>query len=144
MCTEKGGFPHYHRIFISKVVVEFEYGYDGFGSLWLKKEAAAGGSCGRLSFLRRYFCHLIRLFPDGLRPRRARFSFAEKYMCFQAQLGCFMRCLLYCDDIFLCSPVRLHEYTVDLIEVDCLRVVSDALDERGDAQVACATQDALA
>ena len=37
--------------------------------------------------------------------------------------------LLYGDYIFLRSPVWLHEHTVDLIEIDGLRMVSDCFDE---------------
>jgi hypothetical protein len=45
------------------------------------KEAVAGASCDRLSFFATIFLSPLRLFPDGLRPRRARFSFTEKSYC---------------------------------------------------------------
>ena len=46
-------------------------------------------------------------------------------------------------DVLLSSPVGLHEDAVDLFEVDGAGAVADGFQQGGDAEVACAPEDAL-
>ena len=43
----------------------------------------------------------------------------------------------------LAPPVRLHEDAVDLLEIHAAHAVTDGLEHGGDAEVACAAEEAL-
>lgn len=47
------------------------------------------------------------------------------------------------EDVLLAPPVRLHEDAVDLLEIHTAHAVTDGLEHGGDAEVACAAEEAL-
>ena len=120
--------------FLARTSYSFTVGMMSLVVYDLKKEAVAGDSCDRLSFLRRYFCHLFGYSQTGCFPAEpvsASPSFALRILqnILRGYGSTSRKILLYGDYIFLRSPVRLHEHTVDLIEIDGLRMVSDCFDE---------------